>query len=122
MTALTLAAALALLAAAGHSVLSERLFLRPMRSETLEDSVFHPGVAKRLVSAMFHLASVCWAGMAIVLLGLEPAGHASPSMLHVFAAIFLVSGLGNFWATRRMHPGGVLLCSAGALVLAGLYV
>ena len=122
MTALTLACGLALLAAAGHSFLSERLFLMPLRSEAIEGSVFSTDVAKRLAVAMFHLASLCWVSMALSLLVLEPGAEGYEATLGLYAAVYAISGLGNFWAVRRPHPGGVLLLATSALILAALHL
>jgi hypothetical protein len=102
--------------------LSERLFLGPLRAETTEGSVFSGDVPKKLAAAMFHLASLCWVGMAISMLLLEPASGAYRGTLHIYAAIYAISGLGNFWAVGKPHPGGVLLLSSGALILAALYI
>lgn len=122
MTALTLACGLALLASAGHSILSERLFLTPLRSETIEGSVFSTDVAKRLAVAMFHLASLCWVGMAVSMLVLDPSGEGYATTLHLYATIFAISGLGNFWAVGKPHPGGVLLLATSVLILAALHL
>lgn len=121
MTALHLASGLALMAAAGHSVLSERLFLRPLRGETIQGSVLSQDVAKKLVVAMFHLASLCWASMAISMVLLEPASGGYGATLLLYASIYTISGLGNFWAVGKPHFGGVLLLSSGFLILIALY-
>lgn len=121
MTTLYLASGLAMLAVAGHSYLSERLFLRPLRSETLEGSVFSGEAPKRLTAAMFHMASLCWASMAISMLLLEPASGAYRPTLQIYAGVYAISGLGNFWAVGKLHPGGVLLLSTSLLILVALY-
>jgi len=117
MTALHLAAALAVMAAAGHSILSERLFLRRLRREAPGTGVLTDRVGKRLVVAMFHMASLCWVTLALSTLWLEPGGDGYGRVLHLYAGVYVISGLGNFWAVGRPHPGGVLLLSAGALIL-----
>ena len=121
MTALTLACLLALLAAVGHSYLSERMYLRPLRAETGADSVFSNDASKRLVTAMFHSPSLCWLGLAISMLLLEPACGGYVETLLCYAGIFGISGLGNFWATGRPHFGGIMLLSASGLILVALY-
>ncbi len=121
MTSLTLASGLALLTAIAHSVLSERLFLRRLRTEAVAGTVFSSQVAKRLVTAMFHLASLCWTGMAVALLLLEPESGGYRETLLIFAAIYAVSGIGNLWAVQRPHPGGVMLLLTSALILGSLY-
>ncbi len=121
MSFLDWAFGLAILAAVGHSTLSERLFLRPLRKETVEGTVFSGGVQRKLATAMFHLASISWVTMATSMVLLEPGSGGYRATLHLFAGVFAVSGIGNFWAVGKPHPGGVLLLGASALVLAALY-
>lgn len=121
MTSLTLASGLAILTAMAHSYLSERLVLRPLRREAVEGSVLSFEVAKRLAAAMFHLASLCWVGMAVSLLLLDSDAGGYRGTLLIFAGIYAVSGIGNFWAVRRPHPGGIMLLSTSALILGTLY-
>jgi hypothetical protein len=121
VTALYLASALALLTAAGHSLLSERMLLRPLRAETAGGTVFSDDARKKLATAMFHFPSLCWVGMAVSMLLLEPATGGYRETLLIYAGIYAVSGAGNFWATGRPHPGGVMLVAASALILAALY-
>jgi hypothetical protein len=120
MTALTLACLLALLSAVGHSYLSERIYLRPLRAERA-DGVFSGDASKRLVTAMFHAPSLCWLGLAISMALLGPACGGYIETLLCYASIFAISGLGNFWATGRPHFGGVMLLSASGLILIALY-
>jgi hypothetical protein len=122
MMALYLASGLALLAALGHSYLSERIFLGPLRAETLEGSVFSGAVPKKLAVAMFHMASLCWASMAIGMLLLEPTKDGDRAALLIYAAVYAISGIGNFWAVGKPHPGGVLLLATSGAILAALYV
>ena len=121
VTALHLAFVLALLTAVGHSYLTEMTFLRPLRAESVAGTVFAGDVPKRLATAMFHFPSLCWVGMAVSMLLLDPTSGGYRETLHIYAGIYAVSGVGNFWATGRPHPGGVLLLSASALTLAALY-
>jgi hypothetical protein len=115
------ASGLAVLAAVGHSTLSERLFLRPLRKETGGDGVFSGDVQKKLATAMFHMASLCWVTLAASMLLLEPGSGGYRITLHLFAAVFAISGLGNFWAVGKPHVGGVVLLAASLLVMADLY-
>ncbi len=121
MVLLYLASALALLTAAGHSVLSERLLLRPLRAEAAGVGVFAGETPKKLASAMFHLPSLCWVGMGISMLLLEPASGGYRETLYIYAGIYAVSGVGNFWAVGRPHPGGILLIATSLLIVAALH-
>jgi hypothetical protein len=122
MVALYLAFTLAMLTALAHSYLSERLFLRPLRAEVAGNGVFSGDVPRKLAVAMFHLPSLCWAGMAISMLLLEPASGGYRATLQIYAGIYAISGIGNFWAVGRPHPGGVMLLSSSVLILAALYL
>jgi hypothetical protein len=110
----------ALRTALGHSYLPERFFLRPLRAESEIVGAFSGDVAKKLGFAMFHLASVCWVGMAASMLLLEPAGAGYRQTLQIYAAVFALSGLGNFWAVGKPHFGDVLLLSTSGLILIAL--
>ncbi len=121
MNPLHIACTLALLTALGHSYLSERLFLRPLRSETLTAGTFSDDRAKRLVTAMFHLPSVFWVAMGVSLLVLQPGVGGYRETLQIYAAIYALSGVGNFWAVGKPHPGGILLLTTSALILIALY-
>ena len=117
---LAAAAALALATAVGHSVLSERVLLRALRAEAPAGVLGHPA-ARRLVVGMFHLPSVCWAGMAVSMLLLDPQAAGYRATLHIYAAIYALSAGVTFWGIRRPHPGGFLILSAAALILVSLY-
>jgi hypothetical protein len=108
--------------AIGHSVLSEQVFLRPLRAETATGSVFSGDVPKKLATAMFHFPSLCWVGLAGSMLALDPARGGYRETLYIYAGIYAVSGFANFWAVGRLHPGGVLLLSTSALILASLHL
>ena len=120
MTTLYLAAALALFSSLGHSILCERLFLKPLRAEPGGPGAFAGFRARRLATAMFHLASLCWAGMAVSMLLLDPAAGGYRATLLIFAGLYAISGLGNFWVAGTPHPGGIFLTSAAALILFSL--
>ncbi|MDJ0787082.1 MAG: hypothetical protein QNK05_09775 [Myxococcota bacterium] len=119
MDPLHLALLLAIATAVGHSILSERMFLRPLRREG-GSSVLSSPVGTRLSTAMFHLASLCWASLGVCLLVLSPEVPGDRAILWLFAGVFALSGLGNFWAAGRPHPGGVLLFGASAAILFAL--
>lgn len=121
MSLFVAAFALAIVTAIGHSVLSERLFLGPLRAEPLGGgSVLAAPVARRLTVAMFHLPSLCWVAMGFGLLWLDPAlpGHRETAL--AYAGVYALSGLGNFWGVGRVHPGGVLLLTTSALIVAAV--
>ena len=117
MLILSLAAGLAMITAVAHSVLSERKFLGPLRQEANVGGVLDSPTSKRLTSAMFHLPSLCWIGMAISMLLLDPMDTGVRETMMIYAGIYAVSGIGNLWCLKRLHPGGILLLSTSALIL-----
>ena len=54
--------------------------------------------------------------MAASLLLLDPAGGGYRETLLIYAGLYAISGVGNFWAVGKPHPGGVLLHTAGEAV------
>ncbi len=122
MQPLYLAVGLALMTGLGHSILSEQLFLRPLRAEAHSGRTFDDPRARRLATGMFHFASVAWVTMALCILLLDPTKSADRSMLLLFAVVYGLSGAGNFWAVGKPHMGGVLLFATSAAISAGLYL
>jgi heme exporter protein D len=120
MVFLTIACMLAVVVPVGHSVLSQKIFLKPLALENHPDGALSSDVAKRLTFAMFHFASVCWLGMGVSILTMLWVGELHRSTLFVFAAVYALSGLGNFWSVRQPHPGGIMLCTISGLILAAL--
>lgn len=120
--ALYLAAAFATCTAIAHSILSERLVLRPLRAETIPGSVVSGTSRQRLVSAMFHLPSIFWFGLAVSMLLMDPEASSSRSTLLVYATLFALSGIGNFWALSSPHPGGFMLLATAALICVALFL
>ncbi|MEM7411098.1 MAG: hypothetical protein AAF430_12755 [Myxococcota bacterium] len=112
---------LAALTALGHSYLSETLFLRPLRAAPCATDHAGPPVPQKLLSAMFHLPSLFWVGIASAMLFLDPSAAGYRVTLWIFAGLFAVSALGNFWAVGRVHPGGLMLASASALTVTASY-
>jgi hypothetical protein len=100
----------------GHSVLSERLFLRPLNRDDHFRKLFR-AQARAVMRVVFHLPSVIWAiiGLAVFVARLS-GGNALLSAVAV--AIFAISGLGNLAALRKPHFGGLMLLAAAGLTFA----
>ena len=111
-------AAIGLVAAIGHSIVSERAILGPLFAGT-PTGILKSRATRAIIRAVFHMPSVAWAvlGLAVLVARL----HGGDPLLGIVAAIvFAVSGLGNLVALRRLHFGGLLLLAATALTLADL--
>jgi hypothetical protein len=116
MNLLHLALGLSILTSLAHSTLSERLHLRALRLNSSSQGI-RGAMGHRLTTLMFHLPSLFWIAMAITLLFLDPTRAGDRVAFWLYAAIYAGSGVGNFWATRRPHPGGLLLLAIAGLVL-----
>ena len=106
-------------AAIVHSYLGEARLIRPLYTEQEHSGVMKSLTWRRLVRAVWHLPSLCWVLMALMTILLarqEPI----PSIPFYFAsAVYGVSGMGNFIATRGKHFGWIVLFAAAALLLPG---
>lgn len=115
MSLLNLVFVLSVLIAMGHSLLSERLHLRPMRRRAREKGQTDPTWI-RLSTLMYHFPSLLWVVLAGAMCQLDPGETGTPAILALFGSVYALSGIGNLWATRRPHPGGLLLLSVAGLV------
>jgi hypothetical protein len=112
------AAILSIACAIGHSLISERKFLRPLYAEP-RSGVFAARSMRDITRVVFHIPSMAWAvlGMAVLAARIEGGSQ----LLSIVAAIvFTASGIGNLAALRRPHIGGLLMLGAAALTLADL--
>lgn len=111
-------AILGVVAAVGHSVISERAILGPLYAGT-PAGILKSRATRAVIRAVFHMPSVAWAVLGVaVLLARTEGGN---QLLGIVAAIiFAASGIGNLVALRRPHFGGLMLVGAAALTLADL--
>lgn len=113
------AALLGIATAIGHSVLSERKFMRPLFAEP-RTAFFAPRAMRDITRVVFHIPSLVWAVLGV---GILIARREEGNMLFSIAAaiIFAGSGIGNLAALRRPHPGGLMLLGAAALTTLDWY-
>jgi len=112
------AAALGVACAIGHSLISERKFLRPLYAGPRTD-LFASRAMRDITRAVFHLPSIAWAVLGIAVLAARIEGG-NPLLSIVASIIFTVSGVGNLAVLRRPHIGGLLMLGAAALTLSDL--
>ena len=112
------AAILGVACAIGHSLISERKFLRPLHAEP-RTGPFAARSMRDITRVVFHIPSMAWAVLGIAVLVARMEG--GNQLLSIVAAIlFAGSGIGNLAALRRPHFGGLMLLGAAALTLADL--
>ena len=112
------AAALSIVSAIGHSVISERKFLRPLYAEP-RSGLFAARSARAITRGIFHMPSMVWVILGLGILAARIEGG-NPLLSIVAATIFTASGVGNLAALRRPHIGGLLMIGAAALTLSDL--
>ena len=112
------AAALSIVCAIGHSLISERKFLRPLFAEP-RTGLFAARSARNITRGIFHMPSMVWVVLGLGVLAARIEG--GNQLLSIVAMIiFISSGVGNLAALRRLHISGLLVLGAAALTLADL--
>jgi len=115
-----LAATLAVVVAAAHSIISERVILVPLFREPARGVLQAPAM-RNITRALFHMPSVAWAALGVgVVLNRIQGG---PDLIaYVAMTVFAASAIGNLVALHRPHPGGLLLLLATAATAADIVV
>jgi hypothetical protein len=111
-------AVLGIAGAIGHSLISERRFLRPLYAEP-RTGLFAARSARAITRGIFHMPSMVWVVLGLAVLAARVEGG-NPLLSIVAAIIFTASGVGNVVALRRLHFSGLLMLGAAALTLADL--
>lgn len=112
-------AIIAVTVAAAHFNLGERVILKPLFAEPTDGLLSSPNM-RHLTWAMYQLHSLVWAslGIAVLVNRLQGGGDL---IAYLAILIFTISGIGNFAALRRPHPGGILLLLAAATTAADIW-
>lgn len=111
-------AVLGLIVAVAHSVLGERMILRPLYREQTS-GLLAARAMRDIVRAVFHIPSLAWAGLGIAVL-LNRLQSGSDLLPLTAAIIFALSGIGNLAALRRPHPGGLILLAMAIATIADI--
>lgn len=112
-------AVIAVTVAVAHFILGERVVLKPLFAEPTDGLLAAPAM-RHLTWAMFQLHSLVWGSLGIAVL-LNRFQGGSDLIGYLAILIFTLSGIGNFAALRRPHPGGVLLLLAAATTAADIW-
>ncbi len=103
---LAVAAGLAFLCGALHSVLGERLILGRLSAEVLPPVLGSTDFTKRILRLMWHGISIAWWGIAGVLIVVASLADLDPTTTRIAAIIaitFLASSVLSFLHTRGKH-------------------
>jgi len=110
-TLLLTAAGLVVAAGALHSILGERLILGRLSVDALPPLLGSPQFALRVLRLFWHLVSVAWWGIAVMLwvLASSPETQGARLIAIVAAVTFLTSSAVAFAIARGRHFSWVLL-------------
>jgi len=114
---LYIAALSLLLVAFGHSYFGEKILLRPLfNSKGLAAFKHKQGFAKNVLRAGWHILTLTWVAMAIMLSFLQTGqADVKPALLWVFIATFSLFGVGALIFSRGKHLSWVFFfITAGA--------
>lgn len=112
-------AALSIIVAIAHSMISERRLLGPLYREP-QSGILATKQMQDIFRAVFHMPSLAWAGLGVaVLLNRQQGG--TDLLPYVAMIIFALSGAGNLVALRRPHPGGIILLLAAIATFADIW-
>jgi hypothetical protein len=108
----TIALALAVLLATAHSVLGERYILMRLFRRPLPPLLGGEDFTRQTLRFAWHLTSVAFVGLAVVLVLLPPSARAAAQ---VIAATFALCGLIALGFTRGRHLSWIVFFALAAL-------
>lgn len=118
MSPLHLAAALIILTGLAHSVLGERYILtRLFRRSDLPKLFGGTAFTARTLRFAWHITTVAWWGMAVLLWQAADGTLSRTSVLQVLGWTALLSALLPLWITRGRRLSWIVFLAVGALTL-----
>lgn len=107
--------------AVAHGILTQRLMVGPLQ-ESFRSDRKSSAVLKRLVPMLLHFSTIAWllGGLALIAAATWLEQDARLATALSVGSLYLYGALGNFWATRTPHPGGVLMTAALILIAFGI--
>jgi hypothetical protein len=117
--ALLIAAGLALAVGLVHSWLGERVLIGPLLAAPATEGPLTRRPLRRVLRNAWHITSVAWAGMGLVLasLAFAPLDASARRVLVVIGLLFAVQGLFVLATSRGRHVGWPFFAAIGALSL-----
>lgn len=111
-----------ILVSAVHSLLGEKLLLKPMFSRR-GNAVLESDLARLVIRFAWHVTSLCWIMMAIILYFVGFSQAALPTSIPLTLGVgFLSIGLFDAIASRGRHVGWPVLTAIGVFCLAAFTV
>jgi hypothetical protein len=118
--ALAMAGIIGAFVAVVHGILVQRFMVRPFEEFALADKRI-AGRTRRLVPLLLHFSTIFWFLGGLVLVAaanwFEQDARLASSL--IVGGSYLFGAVVNFWATRGLHPGWMLMAAALVLILLG---
>jgi hypothetical protein len=104
-----------------HGILVQRLMLKPFEELALADRRIGISI-RRLGPLLLHFSTISWllGGLVLIAAARWLEGDARLTTSILVGSLYLFGALGNLWATRRLHPGWVLMTAALVLSAFGI--
>jgi hypothetical protein len=104
-----------------HGILVQRLMVRPVEALFLADGHISAPI-RRLVPLLLHFSTISWflGGLALIAAANWFEQDARVATGLFVGGLYLFAALGNFWATRGLHPGWMLMAVALILIIFGV--
>jgi len=106
-----------------HGILMQRLIIRPIEADFAANGRISVPFQK-LVVLLLHVSTINWllSGLALIAAAIW-FEHDVRLMVGLLAgSSFLYGAILSHWATRRPHPGGILMFAACILIVLGLTI
>jgi hypothetical protein len=116
---LIVAAVLTLAVGVAHSWLGERVLFRPLLAAPASEGPLARGFLRGIVRHAWHITSLAWAGMGLVLAGFAfaPLDRQGRWAVAVIGAVFLAHGLYVLAISRGRHLAWIAFLAIGALAI-----
>ena len=104
-----------------HGILVQRLMVKPFEEFALADGRIGASI-RRMVPLLLHFSTISWflGGLALIAAARWLEGDARLTTGVFVGSLYLFGALGNFWGTRGLHPGWMLMAAALVLIAFGV--
>jgi hypothetical protein len=104
-----------------HGILVQRLMVKPFEEFALADGRIGASI-RRMVPLLLHFSTISWflGGLALIAAARWLEGDARLTTGVFVGSLYLFGALGNFWGTRGLHPGWMLMAAALVLIAFGI--
>lgn len=113
------AAGLLVLIGAAHSILGERRLLIPMFRDGASGFFREVRWARNVLRFAWHLTTMAWWGMAVVIVDLSTRNHHLPVSVYALTVTFFVTGITILAFSKGRHFAWIVFLAIAGCLLAG---